>query len=375
MHQHQHPDEDLHLHEHGHEHNVHNDAVQSGVGVTLKNWLRWGKSQFGHQHGGHGHSHDTLASYANATERGIWAVKWSFVGMMVTAVIQVVIVVFTGSVALLADTIHNFTDAGVTIPLWVAFILARRRPSIRFTYGLGRVEDLAGVAIVLAILFSAIFVAYESVDRLLNPRDISFLWAVAAAAIIGFLGNEAVAMFRIKVGNEIGSAALIADGHHARVDGLTSLAVLFSAIGVGMGYPLADPVVGLIISVMILCIVWQSAKTVFVRLLDGVDPHVIDDIKHAASHVPGVQAVTEVRARWSGHRLHTEINLTADRRGDIESGHSIAMEARHQLLHHLPQLASVTIHVDPEHASGEERHLTTDHVHDNLPLHSHSNFL
>ena len=366
MHQHQHPNEERHQH---------NDAVQPGVGATLKNWLRWGKSLFGHQHGGHGHSHDTLASYATVTERGIWAIKWSFAGMMVTAMLQVGVVLLTGSVALLADTIHNFTDAGITIPLWIAFLLARRKPSSRFTYGLGRVEDLAGVAIVLAILFSAIFVSYESIDRLLNPQDMNFLWAVAAAAIIGFVGNEAVAIFRIKVGKEINSAALIADGHHARMDGLTSLAVLFSAIGVGMGYPLADPIVGLIISVMILGIVWQSAKPVFVRLLDGVDPHIIDDIRHATSQVPGVQSVTEVRARWSGHRLHAEINLTSGQSGDIESGHSIAMEARHKLLHHLPQLASVTIHVDPEHASGEERHQMADHVHDNFPLHSHSNFL
>jgi cation diffusion facilitator family transporter len=145
-------------------------------------------------------------------------------------------------VALLADTIHNFGDAATAIPLAIAFWFARQKPSERFTFGYGRVEDLAGMAIVLTILASAIIAGYESIQRLLNPQDISYVWVVIAASIIGFLGNEAVAMFRIRVGREISSVALIADGYHARVDGWTSLAVLFGAIGVWLGYPLADPI-------------------------------------------------------------------------------------------------------------------------------------
>jgi len=206
------------------------------------------------------------------TERGIWAVKWSFVGMLGTAVFQVVIVLLSGSVALLADTIHNFGDAVTAVPLWFAFVLARQKPSRRFTYGYGRVEDLAGVVIVLIILVSAVVAAYESVDRLLHPRTVTHLWAVGGAAVIGFLGNEVVAQFRLRVGREIGSAALIADGYHARVDGLTSLAVLLGAIGVWLGLPLADPIIGLLITVVILHIVWESGKGVFTRLLDGIDP-------------------------------------------------------------------------------------------------------
>jgi cation diffusion facilitator family transporter len=177
-----------------------------------------------------------------------------------TAVFQAAIVFFSGSVALLADTIHNIADAGTAIPLWIAFVLARRPPSRRFTYGLGRVEDVAGVIIVLTILFSTVLAGYESIDRLLHPQPVEHLWAVVIASLIGLAGTELVAVFRIRVGKQINSAALIADGHHARVDGLTSLAVLFSAIGVWLGYPLADPVIGLLITALILPIVWESGK-------------------------------------------------------------------------------------------------------------------
>jgi cation diffusion facilitator family transporter len=125
---------------------------------------------------------------------------------------------------------------------------------------------------------------------------------VAIASVIGFAGNEIVAGFRIRVGKQINSAALVADGYHARVDGLTSLGVLLSAVGVWLGYPLADPIMGLLITVAIMPIVWESAKAVLGRLLDGVDPEVIDEITHAINHTQGVRDVTEVRLRWSGHR-------------------------------------------------------------------------
>ena len=319
----------------------------------------------------HDHTHGAVDQQLLSTQRGIWAVKWSFLALMATAALQVVVVVFTGSVALLADTIHNFGDALTAVPLWIAFRLGRREPTRRFTYGLGRVEDLAGVVIVVTILGSAVFAAYEAIDRILNPRDISYLWAVAAAAVIGFIGNEAVAQFRIKVGREIGSAALEADGYHARVDGLTSLAVLAGAVGVWAGLPLADPIVGLLITAAILRIVWQSGKAVFTRLLDGVDPEVVDEIEHAVEHVPGVRELTGVRVRWLGHRMQAELNVSVGADLSVEQGHEIAVEVRHQLLHHLKYLSGVTIHIDPEHASGDEHHCVEGHEHDDLPSHSH----
>jgi cation diffusion facilitator family transporter len=319
----------------------------------------------------HNHTHGAIDASLFTTERGIWAVKWSFFWLFVTALFQIVVVVFSGSVALLADTIHNFGDAATAVPLWFAFRLARYKPTKRFTYGYGRVEDLAGVAVVLVILFSAIVAGYQSFERFIHPQKMGYIWAVALASIIGFLGNEAVALFRIKVGKEIGSAALIADGYHARVDGLTSLAVLGGAIGVWLGFPLADPIVGMLITIAILFIVWDSVKSIFARLLDSIDPKVVDEIRHALSHVKGVQDVSEIRVRWLGHRLHAEVNVAIDANLSVEEGHRIANEARHQLLHHLKYLSNAIIHIDPAHASGEGHHHIANHAHDNLPGHSH----
>ncbi|OLE06967.1 MAG: hypothetical protein AUI36_42195 [Cyanobacteria bacterium 13_1_40CM_2_61_4] len=250
-------------------------------------------------------------------------------------------------------------------------MLARLKPTPRFPFGYGRVEDLAGVVIVLTILFSAVVAGYESVDRLIHPRQVGYLWAVAAASIIGFIGNEAVAVFRIKVGREIGSAALIADGHHARVDGWTSLSVLAGATGVWLGFPLADPLVGLGITLAILRIIWESGRAVFTRMLDGVEPQVIDEIRHAAQHVPGIREVTELRPRWIGHRLHAEVNVTVSSALSVADGHAIAKELNHQLLHHIKYLAGATVHVDPEGESGEGHHRIPAHAHDGLPIHSH----
>ena len=225
--------------------------------------------------------------------------------------------------------------------------------------------------IVLTILFSAIVAGYESINRLLHPQSVEHLWAVAVASIIGFAGNELVAIFRIRVGKQINSAALVADGYHSRVDGLTSLGVLFSAVGVWLGYPLTDPIIGLVITVAIVPIVWQSVKVVFTRLLDGVDPEVTDEITHALSHTQGVHDVAEVRLRWSGHRLLADINLAVNPKLSVAEGHAIAVEARHQLMHSLPYLSNVTIHVDPEDLSGEKHHGITGHTHSNLANHSH----
>jgi cation diffusion facilitator family transporter len=301
----------------------------------------------------------------------MWAVKWSFLGLAATAVFQGLIVLFTGSVALLADTIHNIGDAMTAIPLWIAFRLGQWRPNKRFTYGYGRVEDLAGVVIVGTILLSALVVGYTSVERLLHPQPISYVGAVIAASLIGYVGNEAVAIFRLRIGNEIGSTALIADGYHARADGWTSLSVLFGAVGVWLGYPLADPIVGLLITLVIFRLVWQSGKAVFNRLLDGIDPEVTDEITHAAHHTQGVCDVSEVRVRWVGHRLHAEVNIAVMAELSVEQGHEIAKEVRHNLLHQLRYLSNATIHVDPMTASGEDFHRITEHAHGNFPNHSH----
>ncbi|TIL80913.1 MAG: cation transporter, partial [Mesorhizobium sp.] len=287
------------------------------LGVRILDWFGFGpRDHAAHGHGHHdhvsgSHSHGVIDATIATTDRGIWAIKWSFVILAITAAMQMVVVALSGSVALLADTVHNIGDATTAIPLWIAFLLARRKPSPTFTYGLGRVEDLAGIIIVGIILFSAIVAGYQAIDRLINPRVVTHLGWLAAAGIVGFLGNEAVAVFRIRVGREINSAALIADGYHARTDGLTSLAVVLGAFGVWLGFALADPIVGLLITLAIFGIVWQSARSVLTRMLDGIDPDVIGDIHHAAAHVPAARIV-EAKARWIGHRLHADIAIAVE---------------------------------------------------------------
>ncbi len=319
----------------------------------------------------HGHTHGAIDPALFTTQRGMWAVKWSFLGLAATALLQVLIVWITGSVALLADTIHNLGDALTAIPLWIAFRLGQWKPTRRFTYGYGRVEDVAGVVIVGIIVLSALMTGYLSVERLLHPQPMSYVGAVIVASLIGFVGNEAVAIFRMRIGKEIGSAALIADGYHARADGWTSLSVLFGAVGVWLGYALADPIVGLVITVVILRIVWQSGKAVFTRLLDGIDPEVLDEITHAVHHTTGVCDVSEVRVRWLGHRLHAEVNVAVLAGLPVEQGHDIAKEVRHNLLHELRYLSNATIHIDPITASGEVHHAIANHAHDEWPPHSH----
>lgn len=309
-----------------------------------------------HGDGRHGHTHGVIDATIATTTRGIWAIKWSFIILVVTSAIQFGVVLLSGSVALLADMIHNVGDSVTAIPLWIAFRLARRKPSPRFTHGYGRVEDMAGMAIVFIILVSAMIAAYEAINRLIHPQPITSLGWVAMAGVVGFLGNEIVAVFRIRVGREIESAALVADGYHARTDGLTSLAVVIGAVGVYFGYPLADPIIGLVITIMIFGIVWQSAKAVFTRALDGVEPETTAEIRHAAEHIPEIRQVLDVRARWLGHRLNAELDVALDGDLSLTEADAIAMQFEHELMGHIPALASARIRVRPyDSASPEPR--------------------
>ena len=317
------------------------------------------------------HFHGSIDPALLTTDKGIGAIKWSLFVLMVTALLQGVVVIMTSSVALLADTIHNVADAATGIPLWIAFLMARKKPTKRFNYGLGRVEDIAGIFIVFAMLLSGVVTGYISFTRLFQPYQIQHLGVVAIASILGFLGNEGAAVIRIRAGRAIGSAALIADGHHARIDGLTSLGVGVGVLGVWLGFSQSDPIVGLGITVVVFKIVWDSGKSIFTRLLDGIDPAVIDEVQHAVQHVGDVREVTEVRVRWVGHRLSAEINIAVDSDLSVEEGHRVAHEVRHELLHHLPYLGHATIHVDPLSASGEHHHRIRQHQHGQLPIHSH----
>lgn len=304
----------------------------------------------------HGHAHHHGPKVLPRSERALWVLKWSSIVLFLTALMQLVVVYFSGSVALLADTIHNMGDVLTSIPLWIAFRLAKRKPTSQFTYGFGRVEDLAGICIILIILASAIAAGYESIHRFIYPSPVTHLGAIMIASLIGFAGNELVAVWRIKIGKEIGSIAMVADGEHARIDGITSLAVLVGALGVYLGFPIVDTLVGFGITIAIFGIVWESAKTIFTRLLDGVEPHIIEEIRHACTHSQAVKNISEVRARWLGHKLTAEVNITLDKNLSIQEGHEIAKEVNHHLLDHLPHLSHAVIHVDPEGEDGEGFH-------------------
>jgi cation diffusion facilitator family transporter len=308
------------------------------------------------------HRHDGAASIdtaLEATERGLRAVKISFAGLAATAIVQIVVVVVTGSVALLADTIHNFADALTAVPLFFAFRLSRRPPNHRYTYGYRRAEDLAGIFVVAMITLSSTVAAYEAVRRLFHPQPIDYLGALLAAGIIGFVGNELVALYRIREGTAIGSAALTADGYHARTDGFTSLAVAIGALGVWAGFERADPIVGLGISVVIVVVLIGAARQIYYRLMDAVDPSVIASVEHIARATPGVLDVDAPRARWLGHRLVVDVAVTVDGNLAVNDGHLVAEEVRHRLLHEVRNLDDATIHVDP--AGPDPHHLTRHH--------------
>jgi len=326
-----------HDHEHDHQHDHHRQSASNPLIVWLRRLFI-----------PHRHSYQAAALDPNlATDRGMQALKISLFALLLTALIQLVIVFISGSVALLADTIHNFSDALTAIPLGLAFWLSRRGRNKRYTYGYGRAEDFAGVIIVVMIAFSAGEAIYQSVYKIIYPQPVTNLGWVAVAAVLGFIGNELVAIFRIRVGKEIGSAALVADGYHARTDGLTSLAVLFGALGVWLGFPLLDSLIGLLIGVAILGIVWNSARDIWHRMMDAVDPGIYEELKHTASHVPGVMDVNSAAIRWVGHRLWGELHVTVDCQQPTLQSHFVIEEVRHRLFHALPALGEVTVHADP----------------------------
>jgi cation diffusion facilitator family transporter len=302
----------------------------------------------------HDHDHDPRPIIDSGAE-GIRATKISLLGLGATAVLQAVLVLVTGSVALLSDTLHNFTDALTAIPLWIAFSLGRRPATRRFTYGYHRAEDLAGVIIVLAIGFSAAAIAWESLGRIASPRELDYIPLVVAAGFIGALGNEWVARYRLRVGRRIGSDALVTDGYHARADALTSLAVVAAGIGAMVGAAWVDPVAGLAVAVMILSLLWRSARNMFGRLLDAVEPEIVERIEHTARHTPGVEAVTGVQARHQGHRLLVTMSVSVDPEATVATGHAIAQEVKHNLMHEFTTIVEPLIHVDPhgEHAAHE----------------------
>ncbi|HEX9065306.1 MAG TPA: cation diffusion facilitator family transporter [Streptosporangiaceae bacterium] len=340
-----HPHGHGHSHEQEHEHD-HEQEHQHGVLARVRHVVR-------------PHSHEAAGKVDAAMEasaEGIRALWISLAVLGLTTVLQAIVVAVSGSVALLGDTLHNAADALTAVPLAIAFVIGRRPPTRRYNYGYGRAEDLAGVVIVLLIAASSALAAYEAVSRLAHPHRVSNLIAVAIAAVIGFTGNELVARYRIRVGRKIGSAALVADGLHARTDGFTSLAVLLGVGGVAIGWDWADPVVGLIITVAILSVLGQAAREIYRRLMDAVDPELVGQAEQVLMTTPGVLGVGQVRLRWIGHQLRAECEIVVDPAATAIRAHQVSVDAEHNLLHSVPRLTAALVHPDPQPEGGDDYH-------------------
>ncbi|GHO92023.1 cation transporter [Reticulibacter mediterranei] len=313
------------------------------------------------EHGGHGHTHGTVNPDLYGNKAGLRAVQISTAGMLLVSIIQFVIAIVGNSAGLFADALHNTGDVLTTIALWIAFALSRRAANQRYTYGYYRAEDLAGVFIVLVIIASAVASAIESINKLTSGTPPTQLYLSMTAAVVGIVGNEVLAQYKISVGKRINSVPLIADGQHSRIDGLTSLAAFIGLIGAALGFPIADPIAGLVITVVILTVVYSTAKSVLQRLLDSVDARVVPTIIREASAVPGVEGTDEVRARWVGHTLHIAMNIEVDAELTLRKAHEIAEEVRHRLFHNLEGVSEVIIHTDPHSHDGKDPHKLTAH--------------
>ncbi len=364
--QHDHDERDEHAHDHANAHDHGADDHPHNAPTTAHDDHGHVHGAAAHDHDDHGHDHGTgivgwfRATFAHShdvadqvdeslesNELGIWALKWSLVGLAITAILQAIIVFFSGSISLLADTIHNFGDATTSLPLWIAFALAKRGASRRFTYGYGKTEDVAGVLIIVVIFISACIAGYEAIMRFFNPQEVRYLGWVAAAAIIGFIGNEAVAQLRIRVGTQIGSAALVADGQHARVDGFTSLAVLLGALGIWAGFPILDPLIGIGITIAILFIVKDAARAVWRRLIDGIEPEIVTQLERLPTTVAGVRDVHHARARWVGHKIEADLHITVDPDLTVRESHAIGERVEQALRDQIRSLGGATIHICP----------------------------
>ena len=326
----------MQLEHHHHDHHHHGDSWWEKIAIAL-------------HLPGYGHSHDTPgkqdALFTN--ELGIKTIKKALVLLGLTTIIQAIIYLWSGSVALLADTVHNLGDALNSIPLLLAFVLARRAATKRYTYGYGRAEDVAGLFIVLSIAFSAGYILYEAVSKLFNPEPIAYGGWVIFAALIGFVGNEAVAVLQIRVGKEIGSEAMVTDGRHARVDGLTSLAVLPAVIGSWLNLPILDPIFGLLIGVAIVFITKEAIVAMWYRLMDAVDPHILAHAEAAIRKSEEVQKINYLRMRWVGHSLHLESCLEIDDSIPFVQLNQIKEKIEQDLCVEVPHLSETTLAISP----------------------------
>lgn len=278
-----------------------------------------------------------------ATTQGIRTVWLALFGLILTTGIQASVVAISHSTALLADMVHNLGDTVNEIPLLLAFYLARRVATTRYTYGYGKAEDIAGIVVVASLTFSAGYTLYEAISRFIHPEPFHNLGWVALASLVGFVGNETIAVMQIRVGRQIGSATMVADGLHTRTDGFASLAVLVAVAGAWLGFPIVDPIIGLVIGITIAVIAVDACKMIWYRLMDAVDPSLVAHIHTLVAAVAQVQQVDGVRVRWHGHKLLSELTVTVPASLTIAQADAIRTAITASIQHHHPQMASVAI--------------------------------
>ncbi len=292
----------------------------------------------------HGHTHGQLAT---DDPDGLRVVMLSSVVLAGVAAVELTAAVASGSAGVLADGLHNLGDVSTTLALASAFILSRRAPSQRFPYGYHRGEDLAGLVVFLLMLASVVAAGYTSIDHLLHRRDLSNLTLAFVVALVGLVGNEVVAQYKTRAGRRLNSMALVADGRHSRIDGVASLGAAVGVAGAWLGFPLLDPLAGLVITLVIAAVAWDTARNVTSRLLDEADASLAATATRVASATAGVVAVTATRTRWTGRRIRVEMTLEVDGSLTVATAHGIGEAVRHRLYHEVPALGDVIVHLDP----------------------------
>jgi cation diffusion facilitator family transporter len=269
------------------------------------------------------------------------AIAVSAIGLAATGAIELALALVTGSVGLLGDAIHNLSDVSTSAVVFLGFRLSRRPATERYPYGLERAEDLAGVGIAVVIWASAAFAGYESIRKLVEHGHTAHVGAGIAGAVIGIVGNQVVARYKLITGKRIGSATLVADARHSWLDALSSAGALAGLIAVAAGQPWGDPVAGLAVTAFICHVGYEVTRDVVRRLADGIDPDVIYTAEAAAGSVPGV-IHAHARARWTGRTLRVEIEGWVDPGTTARQADDLGRQVADATAGQLPEAGSLT---------------------------------
>ena len=298
----------------------------------------------GHAHAHHDHS---LAAAGGGGAGALRVVVISSLLLAAVAAAELVAAALTNSAGVLADGLHNLGDVGTTVALAIAFILSRRAPTRRFPYGYHRVEDLAGLVVLALIVGSAVASGVTAVEHLIHRPPLTSPVLALLVAAFGFVGNEAAAQYKIRAGTRLRSLALVADGKHSRTDGIASLGAVVGVAGAALGAPVLDPVAGLVITLIIAVVAWETTRTLTGRLLDEADASLVATIEEVAATTDGVLGVSDTRARWMGRRVLAELTLEVAPETTLALAHALGEEVRHRLYHRIDPLSDVIVHLDP----------------------------